>query len=287
MLPPDEGIPLLGFDHLGPPPGVRWMSFRDLESIGLAEFVRRERAPEALWGFVHIPKTAGVALVAAVNRQRRPYFNIFPAAYEDSPAAYWAAYDDAAERFLRAYPNRDAAGGPGWFSGHLQRRQIDRILTEMPDVKLVTYLREPVARVISDYRYCLTPAHPLRESFVRQYPRLMDFVAAQPNKQSKYIAGAAATSADAVIDFASRRFAFIGAVEAYEASNRVFASLLGLPSLEPRQVNVTLSIPANDIEVTEDDRQAIADVNQLDLSLHRHVVALLASRVEAVAGSVV
>ncbi len=46
------------------------------------------------------------------------------------------------------------------FSGHIRRPHIDFIQTELPGTRFFTLLREPVARVVSDYRYCLSPSHP-------------------------------------------------------------------------------------------------------------------------------
>jgi hypothetical protein len=255
------------------------MAFGDLESMDLAGFVRRERAPEALWGLVHIPKTAGTALVDALMARRRPYFNIHPEAYEDNPDAHRASLDAAVERFLAAYANRPASGGAGLFSGHLERGQIDRICAAIPQVRLVTYLRDPVERAISHYRYCLTPEHPLHEAFARRFPGLMDFVAARSNIQARFIAGPGVASADQVIEFAMRRFAFIGTAETLESCNRVLAALLGVEAFETSRLNVTRAIPANDIAVTDKTREAIAEANRLDVALHRHVAGLLADRV--------
>ena len=129
---------------------------------------------------MHIPKTAGVALVNALAGQRRPYFNIFPKAYRDDPDEHRAALREAVRAFLSAYASRAPDAGPGLFSGaSTSGGQIDRIVEAAPEVRLVTYLRDPVERAISHYRYCLTPAHPLHEAFAKRFPTLMDFVAAR------------------------------------------------------------------------------------------------------------
>ena len=261
------------------------MMFRDLESMDLAEFIRRGRAPGALWGFVHIPKTAGVALMGALAGRRRPYFNIFPKAYRDDPDEHRAALVEAVEAFLAAYANRAPDAGPGLFSGHLERSQIDSILDATPDLRLVTYLRDPVDRAISHYRYCLTPEHPLHAAFAKRFPTLMDFVAARRNFQSKFIVGADVSSVDQAVDFISRRFALVGTTEMYAFSNRTLAGLLGLPPFETPRLNVTRSISANDIEVTEATRQAIAEINHLDVAVYRYVAGLLARQLDSRAES--
>ena len=54
------------------------MAFNELEAFGLDEFIRRRRAPGSLWGFVHIPKTAGTSLMAALDQHFGPIWRFAP-----------------------------------------------------------------------------------------------------------------------------------------------------------------------------------------------------------------
>src|SRR2546423_12392667 len=47
------------------------MSFDAFESFALPEFIERESAPDALWVFVHIPRTGGSSFIAELAKLRR------------------------------------------------------------------------------------------------------------------------------------------------------------------------------------------------------------------------
>ena len=46
-------------------------------------------------------------------------------------------------------------------------------------LKLITMLRDPAVRMISDYRYQTTPAHPVHREFVERFPTFEDYLATE------------------------------------------------------------------------------------------------------------
>jgi len=106
-----------------------------------------ERAPQVPTQvlFIHIPKTAGTTFTAVLDRQFE--------AEEICPAYYW--------RELLQIPRRELLG----YS--LIRGHFDYSVTELlRDVRVITMLRDPVARTLSHYRYMASlDHHPLREVY--------------------------------------------------------------------------------------------------------------------------
>ncbi len=64
------------------------------------------------------------------------------------------------------------------------------IQTELPGTRFFTMLREPVARVVSHYRYCVTPNFWGHEQFAAEFPTITDFIRDPrgQNGMSKYLA---------------------------------------------------------------------------------------------------
>ena len=133
------------------------MAFDEIPKTGLVDFVERQRKQSSLWGFVHVPKTAGSSVNAAMTRVCGPFRTIFPKTYlvgtEELNALRW----EAVREFVDIQHSLAGEKRYKSFSGHIWRRHTDFIRSEFPEVRLFTILRNPIQRVISDYRYCLTP----------------------------------------------------------------------------------------------------------------------------------
>jgi hypothetical protein len=99
--------------------------------------------------FVHIPKTAGSSFRLAAERHFGPealLFDYGPEAAQTSPLVkHWVYTRQEPEGFREA-----VASGPYRFlSGHFNREKY----ADLPDARLVTWMREPVARLWSSYRH--------------------------------------------------------------------------------------------------------------------------------------
>ena len=133
------------------------MSFADISALGGVSYIEQTRSADAVWGFSHIPKTAGSSLIASLEAHRAPYYNIRVKNYDTSNADFreqeWEAVREFADN-QKSVPEDTRCRS---FSGHMRRPHVDFIRTELPGTRFFTLLREPVARVVSDYRYCMTP----------------------------------------------------------------------------------------------------------------------------------
>lgn len=254
------------------------MSFADLSSRHLSDYLTSERDPDAFWLFLHIPKTAGSSFSEELASRVPPYSNIF-VDYSDEETPFDQRLDHAVERFLQ----RQAVAPFHSASGHLPFPLCDKIRRHIPNTKLVTFLRDPVARVVSDFRYQRTPLHPPFETFKEQFPTLMDYVASpdSQNKMAQFMAWQS-DDGDAALEARLNDFAFIGLLEMYPMSFGCIFDLMGhpgqLPQVHRRQ---TPQSADTDVELGPDLVQEILRTNQDDVRLHQAVKsALLPKREE-------
>lgn len=208
------------------------MAFDQFTTLGLGEFIAANRDPDALWLFVHIPKTAGSSLSNELARLRRPYRNIH-IDYTDRDVPHAEQMQRAVDRFIADAKEKRFLSA----SGHITIDHARQIRSEVPNTKLFTFVRETAARVISDYRYARTPKHPPYQEFIAAYPDIESYVrdARSQNKMSVHVGGGDPQKVFAEFDF-------IGALELYPLSFNVLFRLMGedvLPQLHERKTPQT------------------------------------------------
>ncbi len=224
--------------------------------------------------FVHVPKTAGTSLRAEIASFLTPEVNI-TVDYRDTTRSFHLRMDDAVTRFLEG-----AALRPVRFaSGHILARHVEQIREALPDARFVTLLRDPVERVVSDYRYQRSPRHPLHREFAARVPTLADYVALKPeaNKMATHLAPAPVVSrgdAAGVIHYVLRRFLFVGLQDLYPLCFRTLTTILGSPRSPSLRENVNDGTgpegEAQDREVTPELASRIRAANPLDVALYEH-----------------
>jgi hypothetical protein len=224
---------------------------------------------------VHIPKTAGTSLRAELAALLPPDVNIV-VDYTDTSRSFHARMDDAVDRFM-------AEAGPAgirFASGHILARHVARLQAGFADARFVTMLRNPVDRVVSDYRHQRSRRHPVHEAFIARFPTLEDYVdfAPEQNKMAQHLVPEPILGggrAPACIAHVMRAYAFVGIQEMYEISFRTLTALAG------RQGGPRIRANVNDDD--EDERrvttamaQRIREANRLDLALYDHFHGRLA-----------
>lgn len=255
-------------------------------------YVEDQARRKTLWGFEHIPKTAGTSLIDLLQERLSPYHNIIPRTYHVTPPDFRALRMQAVQEFIDLQISLPAAERFRSFSGHLFRNNLDRIREAIPDVRVLTFLRDPAARAISDYRYCLTPAHPTQIDFAAKYPTMRDYIADPRNQDvmTKMLAphypaiygnGVPLTPA-AVFDVVFPYFEFIGTQERYEESVEISMAMMGVNGVSrSKRVNVTPETLSNQVNVDDALVEQIRAANALDVALYEEVGRRLALRIDA------
>jgi hypothetical protein len=153
--------------------------------------------------------------------------------------------------------------------GHFSYSEFKQFFGE-PQAPIITWLRNPVARVVSQYYFLqerfedqVIHSRNSRNVFKRLCRSLEEFAAVPGNRnlQSRYLQGLRPEDLD-----------FIGIVEFFEEDLQELAGKMGWETYEPIHDNKTRNKERE--EVSPDVLRLIADLNSEDLSLYETVLSL-------------
>lgn len=251
------------------------MSFASFATSSLSEYLQGARAPDALWFFVHVPKTAGTSMSSELNALRPPYANI-GVDYDRDDIPHDLALRQTVGRFA-AGPIAESRSA----SGHVPAELLGEITAARADTRFFTLLRDPVRRVVSDYTYQTTPEHPPFEAFRRRFPTIEDYVLT-PSEQNKMFLFAAgeqrARDFEAAYRAIEQRFSFIGLVELYDMSFNILSRLMGTPALPTEHRRVTNAEARARVPLTPALATLIRQTNDLDQRFYERVAGTMVTR---------
>lgn len=214
--------------------------------------------------FIHLPKTGGFALHAALAR----------ALPEDRVLRIGDAAEQAAFRVMPP----EAAARYALISGHVTLGEA--LERARPDARFVTLLRDPVARLVSAFNYMATwPDHPLHREFRDR--GFAEFIEASGNALAAeaclQLTGAD-TAAEA-IPLLESCYALVGTTARVNDVSRTLHQWLGLPPRIPGRENVTQGQGRIDLDsatcerllaITREDRALFDHVARRHAGLMRH-----------------
>jgi hypothetical protein len=179
---------------------------------------------------IHIPKTAGTMLRSVLaDVYGRQLDRPEPVIGIDEPAP-GLPYFEGLTAAAAARMSGLFAAGKWILSGHYRYRDIRPVLGDRrPEVMLLTYLREPVRRTLSDYFYSSSSLHPGRDDFLRLYPTFDDYArnAGEMNKQLDYLRPFEGAPLDETIENALQNLDFIGLTESFDTDTAQLLGALG------------------------------------------------------------
>jgi len=244
------------------------LCFFDLTADNLKDFVADAFAHRGLWVFHHIPKTAGSSLGGEMALHAAPYHNILPD-YADHDTPFHTRLDRAVTTVLdRARAGAAHPDGPlRSASGHVLSSHLRRISTEVPETRFFTFLRNPLARIVSEYTYNRSPKHPPHQDFRRAYPTLADFARdpAEHNKMAFFMFENNRVALPDALAEMGKRYAMIGLQERYPVSFLLLSSMIWGPALPKMRERV--SEKSDMPELTDDLRRTIFASNTLDMEI--------------------
>lgn len=253
------------------------MGFSSFANLGLDEFIEKESAPDDLWIFVHVPKTAGSSFASELSDLRQPYRNIH-VDYEDKTSPHDVKLQRAVDQFIQ--DNQGAQFRA--CSGHLSMRHVEKIRAAFPRVKVISILRNPIERVISDFRYQRTPAHPPYKEFIKQFPTIESYVdsPASQNKIFKFLAPDTDMKVPELFEFLDESVSFVGLTEMYPMSFNIVMQLLGLNRLPTSHKRKTEPTKYNLVVRSPELVKRIKEANSKDFATFRFVKERLLARRE-------
>jgi Sulfotransferase family len=207
--------------------------------------------------FVHIPKTAGLSLHAALE-------NIYGKA-----STLRVGNEDDLQR-LRQLPNNQPID-KAFLSGHFFYNDIKNRC--QPDALLISILRDPIKRILSNYNYITNwDKHPLYEQTVRQ--TFSQHVQANRNffrgLCCRQLSGV--TQADAAIEIVRSRYALVGMTEGLPSFITALSRIIGKEITQER-TNVSHGQGPN-IDLSSELCQALLEITEEDRKLFDFLKAL-------------
>ena len=207
--------------------------------------------------FVHIPKTAGLSLHSALE-------NIY-----GKESTLRIGNEDDLQR-LRQLPD-DQVIDKAFLSGHFFYSDIKNRCR--PDAILISILRDPIKRMLSNYNYITNwDKHPLHEQLVRQ--SLSEHVYANRNffrgLCCRQLSGV--PQADAAIEIVQSRYALVGTTEHLPVFITALSRIIGENIAEGR-TNVSLGQGPN-IDLSSELCQVLLEITEEDRKLFHFLKAL-------------
>jgi hypothetical protein len=254
------------------------MAFDRFDHLSLSQFIASELSPGALWIFVHIPRTAGSSFITefAELRPNHKYLRV-DATEEQLP--YAKKMNRTVEQFARELEARAYTG----CSGHIKMTHVKRIRSVEPGAKVITLIRNPVDRVVSDFRHARSQAHPPHRDFIQKYPTIHDYVDApeSQDKVARFLAHRAGTDSSDLLKVIGRSVSFIGLTEMYPMSFNIISRLLGQNRFPRVHKLAAASADGSDVNVDAALRRRIISNNETDVQLYEYVkTKLIAKRAE-------
>lgn len=235
------------------------------------EYIHAFRENSPLWVFVHVPKTAGSSLRGELANVLLPEANIF-VDYDDPTKTFQQGLDAAVARFIA----RNAKEPHRFASGHIFPQHVEAIAKAARTIRRLTMLRNPVRRVISDYRYQCSSMHPGNDVFRSSFPSLASYLEqeGEMNKATRYLVPEeilATGDAEACLAYITRTYDFVGLQEMYPLAFRFLFALVD----DRRAPTLRMRVNEGGEELASDPG-VIAEVearNALDVAIHKALLA--------------
>lgn len=254
------------------------MSLKSLVEGRLADYVAENAdAADAYWHFIHIPKTAGSSFREELASRLSPQANLhIDRKQKDVP------HREQLLAVVKTFREGSAFARCRFASGHIPRILVRSLLNGPRPTRLITMLRDPVERVISDFRYQRTPAHEDRARAAERFPTFESYIRTPgtQNKMYKFLRESPQQSVQDTVASIERSFAFVGFTETYDPSLRLLFRLLGVKDQPKVYARKTESTPANEIPDLDRWRAVIRELNPLDVAVYEQLRARLGSVIE-------
>lgn len=235
----------------------------------IAEAKEETRAANALWVFQHIQKTAGTSIVSEIaTNTPLKLVNVFPTDEEYARYTH-ELFDESIRRREAEFRDPEL----NFVTGHFRRMHLDTIESFRP-AKFFTFVRDPVSRVVSSYRYQMSPAHPPYQQFAQTFPRFIDYIN-HPESQNQVAKAICAKWPFQDLEASLERFEFIGVADRYPISFLLMTAFLHQPMFPLIYARKTESTGKNNIELTEELRTEILKQNEADTYVYNRAVAVI------------
>lgn len=212
--------------------------------------------------FVHIPKTAGVSIGASLGKVFHPFR---PVQWSEVAASFRYHMRYALYMQSQVAARQVMIGHFGW-------PELSFWLSHQIPLKCATVFRDPLARLVSNYDYNCSTAHPPHESFRERYPTLFDYARDQvPDVQLSQAIGMFGTFDRALEKFIAH-YSFLGVTEHLARGLRQLSRTHGLAEMAEARVNVGQGRAQEPVPPAVAD--LVAKLGHNDIKIHRLLTRL-------------
>lgn len=242
------------------------MAFGDLATKGLEKYLADNRFTDELAVFIHIPKTAGSSLSTELERLRPPYHNIHRKYDTSGATVTFSRIEDEMQKIVDSGVMADARS----CSGHFSWTQSKPLRDVRPDARFFTFLRDPVKRIISDYRYSRTPTHPTYKETIARFPTVESYIEASEtqDKMAKFLLPNNVNTRREIEEFVDTQLVFVGLLEMYPMSFNILSRLMGENLMPVEHKRKTEKTAENEVDETPQLLALIAESNARDKMLY-------------------
>jgi len=198
--------------------------------------------------FIHIPKTAGTSFRLSLAAKMSSFWDYGAKNLDTSDEIKLTVYSNAPEKLVEISKQNEV----GFISGHFPALKYKRFF---PEAKLLTFVREPIDRVISEYN------HHVRLGGYTQSISAFCNIPVHKNRQFGFFSGLSVDD-----------FYFVGLTERYSHSLDLFNDMTGL-KLKERKMNFAKNQARKPLEISRGDLdkktiQLIERENAEDMKLY-------------------
>ena len=236
------------------------MNFDDLFGNDLSSYLDGVFQPRKMLFYMHIPKCAGTSSVKTLV-----------AAYSRCWHFQFDRIDEQFPIFIDRAKN-DSEGPFELAAGHFLSHHLQDVQKNQVPHHAITFFRHPIARVVSEYRYICTPAHPFSEQVLSDYPTFEAFVERrlQPNAIAHILFGGVC-SFDEYVEKLKQNFCFVGLSEFYHLSMALLMKAQGNQYVINPRKNVTVETEHNTFELSQKTYQSLCQSQSLDLQVFEYL----------------
>lgn len=216
--------------------------------------------PKHTLAYLHIPKAAGNSAISILNTNDKNHYRV--------------KWDDVNNSWETLLNNLQEEKKYSLISGHYKWNHLKRIKSDVNiETCNITFIRNPIHRLVSEYKYMTTPSHPPYLKFRESFPTFEKWLyseTAPTNKISKSLCPSSFYIED-IIKNTIENFHFIGVHEIFNTSMAILCDLLGLKYKVSIPKNVTQKNEFNQFELSEKTIQFIKEQNKSDLMLYNYI----------------
>ncbi len=249
------------------------MALEKIFDSNLLDFIRSSQDTMAFksdhWTFIHIPKTAGSSFREEIANVRQPDYNLEVDYGSLRPGQIDEHFEEMKHQAIRRYC-QNYFSRTRFVSGHFLYRDIARY-RNFQSSKIISMLRDPLARLKSDFLHQTSTNHPQFEAARKRYPTFRHFIEEPGNQNLMYdhLRRDEADSYETTLVFVRQRYTWIGLQEAYNFSLKMLFMLFGM-RIEPRvRLREGDADSKNALITTPADEQAAQDRNATDYKLYQ------------------